>query len=313
MKRNTFVSRILACTLLASTLLSVTAMAAPTENTTTAIRVDNPAGIVSAAQTVTAADTAVTVTPEDATGSVEVTYQDETGSKTSATVDTQCPTNTIYGYVSAQGSGLRVRQGPGTNYAILATVSDGTQYAITGKTNGWYQINYNGRTGYVSADYILEKDQNGTLTPPAPDQNKNEIGSEIGTIAPPESFDGELAQRIVDYALQFKGYPYVYAEEGPTAFDCSGLTWYVYKQFGYSLYRSSKDQINNGTAVLKAELQLGDLVFFSKNGSYPTHVGLYIGNGEFIHASTPESGVKIDSLYSSYYDSDYYLGARRII
>lgn len=310
MKKMNALSRVLACTLLASTLLSVSALAAPTDNTTTAIRVENTTGVVSAAQTVTAADTAVTVTPEDATGSVEVTYQDESGSKTSATVDTQCPTNTIYGYVSAQGSGLRVRQGPGTNYPILATVSDGTQYAITGKTNGWYQINYNGRTGYVSADYILEKDQNGTLTSPAPD---SEIGSEIGTIAPPESFDGELAQRIVDYALQFKGYPYVYGNEGPTSFDCSGLTWYVYKQFGYSLYRSSRDQINNGTAVLKAELQLGDLVFFSKNGSYPTHVGLYIGEGKFIHASTPESGVKIDSLYSSYYDSDYYLGARRII
>lgn len=311
MKRTTLVSRILACTLLASTLLSVSAMAAPTDNTTTAIRANGTVGIVSAAQSVTAADTAVTVTPEDATGSVEVTYQDETGNQTSATVDTQCPNNTIYGYVSAQGSGLRVRQGPGTNYAILATVSDGTQYAITGKTDGWYQICYNGRTGYVSADYILEKDQNGALTVPGPDNS--EIGSEIGTIAPPESFDGELAQRIVNYALQFKGYPYVYAEEGPNAFDCSGLTWYVYKQFGYSLNRSSKDQINNGTAVLKPELQLGDLVFFSKNGSYPTHVGLYIGEGNFIHASTPQSGVKIDSLYSSYYDSDYYLGARRII
>lgn len=311
MKKTTLVSRILACTLLASTLLSVSAMAAPTDNTTTAIRANGTVGIVSAAQSVTAADTAVTVTPEDATGSVEVTYQDETGNQTSATVDTQCPTNTIYGYVSAQGSGLRVRQGPGTNYAILATVSDGTQYAITGKTDGWYQICYNGRTGYVSADYILEKDQNGALTVPGP--GNSEIGSEIGTIAPPESFDGELAQRIVNYAIQFKGYPYVYAEEGPNAFDCSGLTWYVYKQFGYSLNRSSKDQINNGTAVLKAELQLGDLVFFSKNGSYPTHVGLYIGEGNFIHASTPQSGVKIDSLYSSYYDSDYYLGARRII
>ena len=164
MKRTTLVSRILACTLLASTLLSVSAMAAPTDNTTTAIRANGTVGIVSAAQSVTAADTAVTVTPEDATGSVEVTYQDETGNQTSATVDTQCPNNTIYGYVSAQGSGLRVRQGPGTNYAILATVSDGTQYAITGKTDGWYQICYNGRTGYVSADYILEKDQNGALT-----------------------------------------------------------------------------------------------------------------------------------------------------
>lgn len=308
--KNTLFGRILACALAASTLLSVTAMAAPAGNTTTAIRVNSAAGAVSATQTVTTEDTAVTVTPEDATGSVEVVYQDETGGETTAEVDTWCPTNTIYGYVSAQGDGLRVRQGPGTNYAILATVYDGTSYAITGKTNGWYQICYNGRTGYVSADYILEKTP-GELTTPTPDEDED--NGEIGTVAPPESFDGELAERIVNYALQFKGYPYVYATEGPNSFDCSGLTWYVYKQFGYSLYRSSRDQVNNGVAVTKAELQLGDLVFFSKNGSYPTHVGLYIGNGEFIHASTAQTGVKIDSLYSSYYDSDYYFAARRII
>ena len=111
--------------------------------------------------------------------------------------------------------------------------------------------------------------------------------------------DALIYLAIVQYHIQF------------VAYTVGGTV--VYKQFGYSLNRSSRDQINNGTAVTKAELQLGDLVFFSKNGSYPTHVGLYIGNGDFIHASTPQSGVKIDSLYSSYYDSDYYLGPRRII
>ena len=84
--------------------------------------------------------------------------------------------------------------------------------------------------------------------------------------------------------------PYVYGTAGPDTFDCSGFTYYVYAHFGYSLNRSSRDQVNNGVAVSKDQLQPGDLVFFSTNGSYPTHVGLYIGEGNIVHASTPRTG-----------------------
>ena len=108
------------------------------------------------------------------------------------------------------------------------------------------------------------------------------------------------------------GYPYVYGTAGPDTFDCSGFTSYVYAHFGYSLYRSSRDQVKNGVAVDKADLQPGDLVFFSTNGSYPTHVGLYIGDGNIVHASTPQDGVKISSLNTSYYIQNYF-AARRIL
>ena len=70
--------------------------------------------------------------------------------------------------------------------------------------------------------------------------------------------------------------------------------------------------MNNGVAVSKDQLQPGDLVFFSTNGSYPTHVGLYIGDGNIVHASTPQDGVKISSLDTSYYVENYF-AARRIL
>ena len=114
------------------------------------------------------------------------------------------------------------------------------------------------------------------------------------------------------YALQYKGYPYVYATAGPNSFDCSGFTSYVYAHFGYTLNRSSKDQIKNGVAVSKSELQPADILLFSRDGTRVTHVGLYIGEGKFIHASTSTTGVIISDLNSTYYTTHYF-AARRII
>ena len=122
----------------------------------------------------------------------------------------------------------------------------------------------------------------------------------------------DLADRIITEALKYKGTPYSYGSKGPRAFDCSGFTSYIYKQFGVTLNRSSKDQVNNGVAVSKSNLQQGDLVFFSTNGVYPTHVGIYIGDGNIVHASTAKDGVKISSLHASYYTTNYF-AARRIV
>lgn len=298
MKQPRFAARVLAMSLLAASLLSVNALAAPADGSPAAVRVNKGGSVLSSGQAVRATESPVAVTPDQAEGSFSVTYQSDSGSETSATVTARDPETPIYGYVSAQGSGLRVRQGPGTSYPILATVTDGSAFPITGTTNGWYQIAYNGRTGYVSADYLVEKDGHGDVS--------------SSPVQPPENFDGALAQRIVDYALQYEGYPYVWGAAGPSTFDCSGFTYYVYQQFGYTLHRSSCDQVKDGVPVSKADLQTGDLVLFSTNGSYVTHVGLYIADGKFIHASNATTGVIISDLDSQYYTTHYF-AARRII
>lgn len=118
---------------------------------------------------------------------------------------------------------------------------------------------------------------------------------------------------IVSYAKKFLGKPYRYAASGPNSFDCSGFTSYVYRQFGYSLSRSSRAQALNGTPV--SNLAPGDVLLFTspRSGGAVGHVGIYIGNGNFIHASSGRGRVVIDNLYSSSYYSKRYKGARRII
>ena len=107
------------------------------------------------------------------------------------------------------------------------------------------------------------------------------------------------------------GRPYVLGAEGPAAFDCSGLMYYVLTQYGYSMKRVANDQMTQGTYVSRSDLQVGDLVFFGYSG-YANHVGMYIGGGNFVHASTPSTGVRVNSLDESYYKTRFLCG-RRII
>ena len=149
------------------------------------------------------------------------------------------------------------------------------------------QILYKGQTAYVSGDYVTDyKEVDHTAT--------------------------EGAVEVANFAMTFVGYSYVYGGASPSSgFDCSGLVYYCYGQFGYKLNRVADDQMDNGTAVSYDSLQVGDLVFFG-SGSYANHVGIYIGNGNFVHAANPSSGVRVSSLNETYYATRY-IGARRII
>lgn len=125
------------------------------------------------------------------------------------------------------------------------------------------------------------------------------------------------ADNVVDFALQFEGYDYVYGGKSPeTGFDCSGFVYYVYKQFGYTIYPGADNQWYSlsDTVIPRDQLVPGDLVFFSSNGTPDgiTHVGLYIGDGKMIHASTPSTGVIITDLSEPYYVRRY-LGGKRVI
>ena len=99
----------------------------------------------------------------------------------------------------------------------------------------------------------------------------------------------------------------------PSGFDCSGFVNYVYDLYGYDLYRVAQDIYHNdGNYVAKADLQPGDLVFYGYSVYGIPHVGMYIGGGQFIHASTSTTGVIISELDSSYY-TNRYVGAKRIV
>jgi cell wall-associated NlpC family hydrolase len=112
-------------------------------------------------------------------------------------------------------------------------------------------------------------------------------------------------QTVLDTAMAQLGDPYVWSAAGPDAFDCSGLTQYAYAAAGIALPHSSRAQSTMGTAVDRADLQPGDLVFFY---SPVSHVGMYIGNGQMVHASTSGQPVIVSSV-----DMRGYVGARRLV
>lgn len=129
-----------------------------------------------------------------------------------------------------------------------------------------------------------------------------------------KSIDKEVAQanrrsRLTKEALAFRGTPYVWGGGSRTGFDCSGFTQYLYEKRGIELPHSAKLQFKKGSSVAKDNLKEGDLVFFNTRGPL-THVGMYIGNGKFVHAANPRRGVTVDSLDSAYY-AKCYAGARR--
>jgi cell wall-associated NlpC family hydrolase len=116
-----------------------------------------------------------------------------------------------------------------------------------------------------------------------------------------------LAERAVKLARTQLGVPYAYGGASPGGFDCSGLVMYAYSKMGVSLPHSSYAQWNVGTAVPKDQLQAGDIVFFDGLG----HEGIYIGNGQFVHAPHTGDVVKVSNLDSGSYAYSY-VGARRV-
>lgn len=119
-----------------------------------------------------------------------------------------------------------------------------------------------------------------------------------------------LGLQIAQYSERFIGVPYRWGGESPSGFDCSGLVQFTFGHFGIALGRTSYDQFNQGHYVSKANLQPGDLVFFSTNGPGASHVGIYVGGGRFMNGAG--SSMQVDSLYEGYWAA-YYIGARRVV
>lgn len=252
------------------------------------------------------------------------------------------------------GSSLRLRAEASTSSSIVTTLDKDVAVAILDDSiDGWFEISFNGNTGYVSADYMVVDQDNifesyGRVN--ASGVNVRSQAStdgdvvtvlDAGTVVTVSAFeDGWYAITcqygtegyirsdfldlttsssssggVVDIAKQYLGTRYSYGGASPSGFDCSGFTMYVYQQIGYSLPHSATSQWQSGigTKVYSiGELQSGDLVFFndpSRNaGKACSHAGIYVGGGQFIHASSSKSnGVIISDLTSGYYNT-YFVG-----
>jgi murein DD-endopeptidase len=121
----------------------------------------------------------------------------------------------------------------------------------------------------------------------------------------------ETARKAVDYARDMVGKPYKYAGDSPAGFDCSGLVRYSYGKAGLQMPRDTRSQRNASVPVSLKNLREGDLLFFDQEGKKASHVGMYIGNGRFVHAPSSGGKVRTDSLKAEFWKK-HFVDARRV-
>jgi len=219
--------------------------------------------------------------------------------------------NTVIAEVTA--GILNLRNSASTSSEIIGKLKKGEKVSIIGSTGNWKNVRTSGGiTGwvyheylstYVASDTVYMADTSNTSRGSGNPRTENKANA------------ATKGEKIAEFAKKFVGVKYVWGGTTPEGFDCSGFVYYVFKQFGITMPRTSKEQANKGVTVKKSELKPGDLMFFDTNGSnngVVSHVGIYIGNGKFIHASNPRSNVKITNVNDSFYTKAY-IKSKRVI
>lgn len=214
---------------------------------------------------------------------------------------------------TAQGAQIhpvsKVRAAPQPGTVIIGCLENGTTVTILGDYGSYYQIDCYEMVGYIRKEQIM-MDDSGNFVVSC--QSTSSETTYMNAHSPAQAL--ELTSQIRDLASMHYGIPYVHGGVGPRGFDCSGLTQYIFGKVDYSLKRTVAGQLQSGIIVSREDLQCGDLVFFKYTtavGSLFSHVGIYIGNGQIIHASSTR-GVTVDSLGTPYY-AEHYLCARRVV
>ncbi len=200
---------------------------------------------------------------------------------------------------------VEVRYTMGADDRVIGLLEDGAEVTVLGKSWQYYMVDCAGLFGYVHEEHIL-RDRSGTYY-----VNCNPQSEAVHQLPAQE---GEpIIRSILTVAQTMLGIPYVYGGETPLGFDCSGFVQYCYESQGIEVHRGGTGQLSDGLIVPWDEVQPGDLVFFNGTGNAPeiaNHVGIYMGDGKFIHAGS--KGVMISSLKESYF-AQRMLGVRRII
>lgn len=202
---------------------------------------------------------------------------------------------------------LNVRENPSASSMRLGQLNKGDE--VYGLDLGeWFEFDFNGNKAYVSKAFLSSEKP---VVEETKEEPKEEPQQQEQQETPSYPTNSSAVETVVNAALAQVGKPYVWASSNPSVgFDCSGLTSYAFRQAGININRIAADQYSNGTPVSKDNLVRGDLVFFSYGGGIG-HVGLYIGNGQFVHAANYSTGVIVSNL-NGYY-SNVYAGAVRVI
>lgn len=185
---------------------------------------------------------------------------------------------------------LNVRKEPSTESSIWTQISKEERYPVLQQMDGWVQIELDAGEEEGDKAFISTRDNNVEVRYALEEAIK---------FSPLEEVANQQTSRrnkIVNYAVQFVGNPYVWGGTSLTrGADCSGFTQSVMRNFGISLPRVSRDQANAGRAVKQSEMRPGDLIFYTNSGGTVNHVAMYIGNGQVVHAASKRSGIRIST------------------
>lgn len=246
--------------------------------------------------------------------------------------------NAELGYGKINGTNVNLRSGPGTGYSKVAVGSKNDKVYIIGINEGWYKVIYGSNICYIRSDFVdlTEIPYENQDSSNSPKFYRN--GKSTGVAVSASALNGSTASgsssnnsssasssaesdstatstvsgsTIVSTAKKYLGVPYAYGGASPSGFDCSGYVYYVLNSVGISVPRTLTSMYNKGTAVGKSELQPGDIVFFKNTYKVGiSHVGIYVGDGQFIHSPSSGKVVSYANLNTTYWTNHYYGAVR---
>jgi cell wall-associated NlpC family hydrolase len=226
-------------------------------------------------------------------------------------------------------NGVNFRTSASTTSKVIDSLSTGTSVAILDTRSGWLKVKVGSKVGYVVTKFVTitktsvrtanstAKTANATTSTAKATVRTGNASVKTSRSTTAETFDisdDSAIGKVIAYAKEYVGVQYVYGGKSPNGFDCSGFIGYVYKHFGIKLNSSAASMYSNGTKVSKSALRAGDILFFDASSRKASgaidHVGIYLGDDLFIHASSSNGEVRIQS-FSEYRGT--YLGAKRVI
>lgn len=193
---------------------------------------------------------------------------------------------------TVKANALNVRAKAGTNASVVTLVPKGDNLEVLEEQKDWIKVSVGDKTGYVSSDYVDISTDFMTAISIEEEQRRLNLEKKRKETQVNNAVSS-VRQQIVNYALRFKGNPYVWGGTSLTrGADCSGFTQAVLKNFGISIPRNSRAQARGGKRVSIDTMQPGDLIFYRKNGVV-NHVAMYIGNGKVVGAASRKEGINV--------------------
>jgi len=223
-------------------------------------------------------------------------------------------------YAVVNSDAVSIRREAGAHAHKITTVDTGTRVVVLDRDGAWYKLRFpRGTEGWVRGDFLNPSHA------PVASRQRHHSSSESRVASRSRRRHGHTSEAVVALdsdakanpilknAVAMRGTRYSYGASSRHATDCSGFTWQVYAKQGIHLPRTSHEQAHVGQPIKSNDLKPGDLVFFgSRNHRGVGHVGIYVGKGKFIHASSGGGKVQFNSLSDNYYQN-HYKGARRVV